>query len=212
MAFISVTAEAGRVKVGSGLQLQKWQLGAHCPPDASDGHSSLHAESPQIAASPLTSKVSKARNSTRTARGTAPGISQDARRVFREHVREARDIDWFLQDGHLQTLEVDADNSLAFCGHDDDGKRAPARVTAQPPDQLDPVHHWHQKVGDDQRRRLPAEGLESIDPMLCHDAVVASSSSSSAIAFRMSASSSTTSTGPAPPDLGAPSRAVMTTV
>jgi hypothetical protein len=37
----------------------------------------LHAESPHTAANPLTSKVSSARNSTRTARGTAASISQD---------------------------------------------------------------------------------------------------------------------------------------
>src|SRR6185295_15822129 len=68
--FRSAAVEAGRVNVGSGLQLQKWQFGAHCPPDPSEGQSSSHAESPHIAARPLTSKV----NSTRTARGT-PRVS-----------------------------------------------------------------------------------------------------------------------------------------
>ena len=73
----TTATDAGRVTFGSEQQLQKWQFGAHCPPDASDGQSSSHAESPQIAASPLTSNVSSARNRTRTARRTAPSISQD---------------------------------------------------------------------------------------------------------------------------------------
>src|SRR5688572_23984140 len=76
----SGTAACDAVTFGKEQQLQEWQFGAQSPPDASVGQLSSQGGSPQSTASPLTSKVSVIRNTSRAARRTGISIPQDEAR------------------------------------------------------------------------------------------------------------------------------------
>lgn len=78
-----VVIEPGLMTLGSEQHEQKWQFGAHSPPDTSVGQLSSQSASPQIAASPLTLNVSRPKNTISTARRTA--------RVFHGTRRPGRD-------------------------------------------------------------------------------------------------------------------------
>jgi hypothetical protein len=79
-----VVIEPGLVTRGSEQHEQKWQFGAHPPPERSVGQLSSQSASPQIAARPLTLNVSKAKKTMRTARRTA--------RVFHGTLRGVRAV------------------------------------------------------------------------------------------------------------------------
>ena len=61
-----IVNEPGLVTRGSEQQEQKWQLGAHSPPETSVGQLSSQPTSSQIADSPLRLNVSSAKNATKT--------------------------------------------------------------------------------------------------------------------------------------------------
>jgi hypothetical protein len=69
VGFTSATA-VDAAPLGSEQHEQKWQFGAHGPPDASVGQPSSHDVSPQIADNPLASNVSSAKNTIRRPRRT----------------------------------------------------------------------------------------------------------------------------------------------
>ncbi len=69
-------ASAGFVKLGREQHWHKRQFGAQSPPEASAGQSSSPGGSPQRAANPVTSNVTRVSRRTRTPRTTA-ALSHD---------------------------------------------------------------------------------------------------------------------------------------